>query len=110
MTRSDDFWRAVQDAKLTFPTLASLGSGDPPAAWLAARNAAKSTGRAAVLITSSGSEGSSGSGQRNFDQNIVVDALDYRRHQLDSTYTLPPHLATDDSAPATLRFRPAAEL
>ena len=108
MTLSDDFWRALQDAILAFPDLASLGTGNPPATWLAARNAAKSTARAAVLITSTGSEGGSGSGQRNFEQSIVIDALDYRRHQLDAAYALPGHLRSDDSSPATLRFNPPA--
>lgn len=93
MTFDDNFWRALQDAVLAFPTVASLGSGTPPATWLAARNAARETARAAVLITGSSSEGGSGSGQRQFDQGTVVDALDCRRFALDATYELPPHLA-----------------
>ena len=91
MTFDDNFWRAWQDCALSFPDLASLGAN--AVNWLAARAAAKSTARAAVLITQTGSEGGSGSGQRNFDQNTVVDALDCRRFALDPAYELPPHLA-----------------
>lgn len=108
MTFDDNFWRALQDAVLAFPTLASLGAGDPPATWLASRTAAKNTARAAVLITQTGSEGGSGSGQRQFDQGTVVDALDCRRFALDPAYELPPHLAgftAEKAARASYRGR-----
>jgi hypothetical protein len=104
MIFSDDFWRAVQDYTLQFPTLESLGEN--ASAWLAVRNAAKATARASVLITSGTAEGGSGSGQRNFSQSVLIDALDYRRHQLDASYTLPVHLRRDDASALVISFAP----
>jgi len=106
MTLSDDFWRALQDYTLAFPDLASLGAGNPPASWLAERNAVKTTARSAVLITSANAEGGSGAGQRNFSPSILIDALDWRRNQLDSTYALPPHLKRNEASALILRFGP----
>ncbi len=106
MTFDDNFWRALQDYTLMFPDVASLGDGTPPAAWFAERNRVQRTARASILITSSATEGASGSGQRQFDQAKLVDALDFRRNQLDPTYPLQRHLKRNSAAATVLTFRP----
>jgi hypothetical protein len=106
MTFDDDFWRALQDYTLKFPDIESLGTGTPPTTWLTERTRVQTTARASILITQSASEGASGTGQRQFDQAKLVDALDYRRHQLDAAYPLQRHLRRNTSAPVILTFRP----
>lgn len=100
---TDSFYRALQGYVLQFPTLGSLGSGNPPVAWYAEYLAVKKDAQAQVLVNAtSGPDGAQVSGMRNFSGETKEDALHIRRWQLDSTYPLPAHLANFPAA-ATAR-------
>lgn len=85
------FWRALADYRIKFPNKAALGEAG--ATWLTEYARVKATAFASVLITSSTTEGGSGSGARNFSQETLVDALHCRRAELDDEYELPEYLA-----------------
>ncbi len=104
MRLTTDFYRALADYRLTFPDLASLGVN--AVTWLTERARVARTARAAVLIVSSGTEGGSASGQRQFDQGILIDALDWLRHEYDATYALPGHLVNPRGKGMSLQFEP----
>jgi hypothetical protein len=96
---TDQFFRAIADYALKFPTLGDLGGGNPPSTWMAEYNRVRQTAFASVLLTSNSQEGGgTAGGQRNFSQEILVDALHCRRFDLDNTYILPAHLAGYPSA------------
>jgi len=98
MLFDDDFWRALADCQINFPSLADLGDGNPPSAWLAEYIRVGRTAFASVLLTASGTEGGNASGQRQFSQATIIDALHCRRFDLDPSYTLPVHLTQYPSA------------
>lgn len=98
-----DFWRCLADYQVQFPDLASLGTG--AAVWRAEYDRIRSAAFDPVLLTSSSSEGQSGSGQRNQSQAVRADALHCRRYELDTEYPLPAHLAAYP-AEKTARARP----
>lgn len=102
---TDQFWRALQKYRLAFPTLVSLGTS--AATWLAERERVEGTALAQVLLTSGSHEGGSQSGERSFPGELLVDALDCRRFELDDTYTLPEHLGDFAAASASRRKRKA---
>lgn len=115
MPFSEQFWRAVADYGVLFVDLDSLGAGNPPADWLTEYQRVRATAFASVLITSAGFEGGSGSGQRQFPQEVLIDALHCRRYDLDNDYVLPRNLALYPSAAVvadygegglTIRFSP----
>ena len=81
-----DFDLALEHYRLLFPSLASLGSGTPPAAWKTEYSRVAALGLEATLITSTGADGSNVNAQRNFDQKHLLRALHERRAELDSTY------------------------
>lgn len=85
----DDLQLALAHYALLFPTLVSLGVGDPPVTWKAEYDRVAGSGLAATLVTSTASEGSTVGASRNFDQKILLYALHLRRNALDSTYTAP---------------------
>lgn len=93
MIFSDDFWRAFADYMVIFPTVESLGAGTPPTLWAAEYAKVRKPAFDPVLLTATATEGANGSGQRNFAQTTRADALHCRRHDLDRSYELPPHLA-----------------
>jgi len=99
---SDSFFRAVADYAIQFPTVQDLGEN--ASAWIAEYNKVRGTAFASVLLTTNSQEGGgSAGGQRNFSQEMRVDALHCRRYDLDNTYVLPPHLAGYPSAVARRR-------
>lgn len=82
-----DFELALAHYRLLFPDVGSLGDGTPPAAWKAEYDRVVSLGLAATLVTSSTfTGGTGGSGVRNFDQKILLQALHTRRGELDADY------------------------
>lgn len=81
-----DYRLALAHYRLLFPDLASLGMGTPPATWMTEYNRVVSSAFGEVTLTSTSFEGGSGSGQRNFDQSILLRALHNRRTELDCTY------------------------
>lgn len=91
---------AFQDAWVKyctlFPTLASLGSGDPPAAWKAELDAVSPGAFDQVVATSLALEGGNMAGQLNFPQMHLVRALYARRAALDEDFANP----YDTAAPA----------
>ena len=71
---------------LTFPTLASLGTGTPPVTWFAEYNRVAASGLSATLITGNSADGSSATAIRNFDQKVLLSALHEIRAKHDSAY------------------------
>ncbi len=92
MTFDEPFFQALADFGILFPDLPSLGTGTPPAAWLAEYHRLRSDAFAAVLVQSTSTEGGAVSGLRQFPQDTLLDALHCRRFELDPTYVLPVHL------------------
>lgn len=88
-TMPDDEQLALAHYALQFPTLASLGSGNPPSSWKAEYDRVAETGLGAQLVTSVSSEGTTTGAARNFDQKTLLWALHIRRYQLDPTYVSP---------------------
>jgi hypothetical protein len=82
-----DFDLALEHYRLQFPTLASLGDGDPPYDWKTEYDRVSTTGFASTLVTSIGADGSQTGAQRNFDQRHLLTALHTRRGELDTAYT-----------------------
>jgi hypothetical protein len=104
---SDQLFRAIADYAIQFPNAGSLGTD--LAKWLAEYTRVRSTAFASVLLTSNSQEsGGSAGGQRNFSQEVLIDALHCRRYDLDNTYVLPPHLADYPSQVLLIqrRYRP----
>lgn len=97
MTFDQNFWQALADYGVQFPTLESLGSGNPPDKWIAEYNRVRADAFGSVLVTSTGTEGANASGLKQFPQATLIDALHCRRFELDPTYTLPVHLLTYSS-------------
>lgn len=95
----DDYQLALAHYGIMFPDVASLGAGTPPVDWKAEYDRLVDSGLGAVLITSTGAEGASASGQRNFDQKVLLNALHARRMALDATYK-PFDAAVPDLRPA----------
>lgn len=61
--------------RMMFPTKESLGTGEPPIAWLAEYQRVAACGLAATLITGTNFDTGSASGQRNFPQTTVMRGL-----------------------------------
>lgn len=70
-----DFDLALAHYRLTFPNLASLGAAPAYPTWRAEYDRVADGGLNAVLITSNAYEGASGSGQKNFAQTVLLEAL-----------------------------------
>ncbi len=104
MPFTDPFWRAIARYRLMFPDLDSLGVS--VVTWLTELDRVGRSAFAAVLLTNSNTgDGSGASGQKNFSQEVLTDALHCRRFELDDTYELPEHLADFESASARRRAR-----
>jgi hypothetical protein len=91
-----DFALALEHYRLHFPTVESLGVGDPPHLWLEEYKRVAALGLDATLVTTTGADGSSVGAQRNFDQKILLRALHERRAELEINYqpfapTVPRH-------------------
>jgi hypothetical protein len=83
----DDFMLALAHYRIEFPTVASLGSGDPhPDKWNEERLRVSDEGISATLITQNGYEGGSATAQKNFDQRAVLRALYTRRAELQPAF------------------------
>lgn len=107
----DSFLDALVYYRTLFPTLASLGSGAPPAAWSAALTAVSEEAFDPITGTSVNLEGGSVSGVVNFRQKFKVRALHSRRAELDATYANPYLVAAAEPLPPqrlgfTVRFGP----
>lgn len=89
---------ALVDYRVMFPTIASLGEGNPPAAWEEARLAAR-VALDAVQGTSATLEGGSVSGFRNFPQYHKLRAIYAVRAELDEEYVNPYTLPAEDPVP-----------
>ena len=88
---------ALVHYRVTFPTLADLGVGNPPAAWKAALDEATEVALAPVLVTSAGGGiDSTSSGSRNFPQALRLRALHALRAELDPDYSNPYLIAAVD--------------
>jgi hypothetical protein len=95
-----DFELALAHYRLLFPDLASLGAGVIPSAWKAEYDRIVSLGLSATLVTSTTfTGGTGGSGVRNFDQKILLQALHTRRGELDPAYAAAA-FAESSGAPA----------
>lgn len=90
---TDQFWRAIADYKVFMPAL-----GTAAATWLTEYNKVRRTAFASVMFTANSTEGGSASGQRQFPQEVLTDALHCHRHDLDPAYALPVHLSDYESA------------
>lgn len=78
-----------------FPTLASLGTGNPPADWKAELDLVAATALDPVLATQTNVEGGNVSGLRGFEQSHKLRALHAVRAKRDSTYVNPYTLPMD---------------
>lgn len=83
---SRDLQLALAHYRMMFKTVADLGAGADPALWKKEYDRVSASGFNAVLITSSSYEGGAGSGQKNFKQSILLEALHTRRAELDPTH------------------------
>lgn|ERR1043166_184037 len=77
---------ALAHYRIQFPDLASLGTGDPPSAWKTEYDRVASTAFSSLLLTHSAFEGGTGSGEKLFDQEVLLTALHDRRGELDDDY------------------------
>jgi len=107
----ESFLDALVYYRTIFRTLASLGAGTPPAAWIAALNAVSEEAFDPITGTSVNLEGGSVTGVVNFRQKYKVRALHARRAELDSNYQNPYLLPAEEPLPPrrlgfTVRFGP----
>lgn len=112
---TDSLFRAIADYTVMFPDVGSLGTSN--ATWIVEYNRVRGTAFAAVLLTSNSQEGGgTAGGQRNFSQEVLLDALHCRRYDLNHAYVLPPHLDAYPEAiiarrqggrPRVIRFSPS---
>lgn len=103
MPFTDQFWRAVADYAILFPSLAAVTQTTSWDLWLTEYQRVRATAFASIIITANTAEGGSASGRSQFDQETLVDALHCRRYDLDNTYVLPVHLTSYLSAAARRR-------
>ena len=82
-----------------FPTLDSLGAGDPPAAWFAELNKVAPEAFDPITGTSVALDGGSVGGVLNFSQKHKVRALHQRRAEIDATYTNPYLVPANEPLP-----------
>lgn len=83
---SPDYELALEHYRMIFPDEESLGAGNPPAVWREEYDRLVASGFSATLVTSTSTEGVNVSGQKNFDQKVLLRALHERRAELDETY------------------------
>lgn len=81
-----DFQLALAHYRMSFPDLASLGTGTPPAIWKAEYDRIASEGITSTLITRLSYEGGSTEGIGNFDQKALMRALMTVRAERDATF------------------------
>lgn len=72
-----------------FPTLGSLGSGNPPDAWLAELNSVSASAFDPVTFTDLTLEGGQAAGRLNFEQMHLVRALYAVRAARDPAFVNP---------------------
>lgn len=82
-----------------FPTLASLGAGDPPAAWMAEYAKVSPEAFDSTISTGVNAEGGSVSMVLNFRQSLKVRALHAVRAELDSGYVNPYTVTASEPFP-----------
>ena len=70
-----------------FPSVDSLGVGNPPLTWKTEYDRVASEGLTVTLITSLSFEGGSQSAVANFDQKALLRALLAVRSELDPTFS-----------------------
>jgi len=101
----DSFLDALVYYRTLFPTLASLGTGTPPATWKAALDGVAEEAFDPITGTSVNLEGGSVSGVVNFRQKYKVRALHSRRAELDVAYVNPYlQAAAEPLSPQRLGF------
>lgn len=96
---SDAYLDALVFYRTTFPDLASLGVGAPPAKWKAEFDRVSADAFGSVLAVGANSEGGGMSGVRNFDAVQRFRALHARRAELDTDYVNPYTQAATDPRP-----------
>lgn len=77
---------ALNHYRLQFPTLDSLGAGDPPATWKTEYDRVAGSAFSELFVTNTSYEGANTTVQARFDQMTLLTALHDRRAELDSTY------------------------
>ena len=77
---------ALAHYRLQFPNLESLGGGTPPAAWKTEYDRVSSVAFSNLLLTHGAFEGGTGTGEKLFDQEVLLEALHDRRGELDEDY------------------------
>lgn len=78
---------ALVHYRLLFPTLESLGDGDPPDTWKTEYDRVSASAFSELTVTqSSGGDGSQVGGVKNYTQSTLLTALHTRRAELDPDY------------------------